>query len=104
MKSTKHQEEVICKDFVRNTLFRLVKFAGDRDLVHTGLIARLLAQETNKDFNSDEFFQYWQKHKAVIRKALDSKWSSTAMAVKHAVFSKYKHKTILTYNYCAAMM
>jgi len=74
------------REVVRSKLFHAYKFVSDDDLHYTATIAKFVMKETQQ--KSEVCKQSWKKTKDVVRKAIDSKRSTTAMAVKREVISK----------------
>jgi len=90
------------RDIVRNKLFRAFKFVTEDDLYYKGTIAKYImkqtgqASETTNDRTKQKF---WKQYRDTVKKALDSKRSTSAMAVKREVISKYNYLVQVVFNW-----
>jgi len=82
--------DILVREIVRKKLFRAFKFISEDDLYYKGYIARFVMNELGRSAKEerDSTMKFWARHKKTVRKAVDSKRSTTAMAVKREVISK----------------
>ena len=82
--------DILVREIVRKKLFRAFKFISEDDLYSRGPIAQFvmkgLGRSTKEGKGSAQ--KFWARHKKTVRKAVDSKRSTMAMAVKREVISK----------------
>lgn len=83
------QDALIVRNVVRNMLFRAFKFVHEDDLCYNGPVAKYVMSQIGREFSEVGYRDFWRTHRDTVRKAIDSKRSTTAMAVKKVVISKY---------------
>jgi hypothetical protein len=78
------------REMVRNDLFRLIKFiTKDEELGLYGKSAAFIAKRMGVKVDDRGFGKLWRSQKKTVKKTLDSKRSTTSMAVKQVVIRKW---------------
>jgi hypothetical protein len=78
------------REMVRNDLFRLIKFiTKDEELGLYGKSAAFIAKRMSVKVDDPGFGKLWRSQKKTVKKTLDSKRSTTSMAVKQVVIRKW---------------
>ena len=86
---------------VRNEVFRMIKFiVEDEQLAYDGQIAGYVAAKMDIEPENRQFRQLWRAQKKNVKKTLDSKRSTSSMAVKRVVIRKYCAAGELVYYNC----
>ena len=82
--------KAVIGELVRNEVFRMIKFISEvEQLAYTADIARYVAGKMGIDSENRQFRELWRAQRKNVKKTLDSKRSTTSMAVKRVVISKY---------------
>lgn len=75
------------RNVVRHQLFRAFKFIKEDDLAYDGTISKYILKRIGRQ-SSLSNPTFWSRHRGLVKKAIDSKRSTTAMAIKKEVISK----------------
>ena len=97
--------KAVIGEVVRNEVFRMIKFISeDEQLAYNADIAKYVAGKMGIDHENQQFRELWRAQKKNVKKTLDSKRSTTSMAMKRVVIRKYcavaafYHKSIFANN------
>ena len=85
--------KTMVRDIVRNNLFRAFKFVKEEDLDYGGTISKYILNKLGR-MGVTGNKEFWAKHKSAVRKAIDSKRSTTAMGIKKEVLGEYKRCSV----------
>ena len=75
------------RNVVRHQLFRAFKFIKEDDLAYDGTISKYILKRIGRQ-SSLSNPTFWSTHRGLVKKAIDSKRSTTSMAIKKEVISK----------------
>jgi len=82
--------KAVIGELVRNEVFRMIKFISEvEQLAYDAEIARYVAGKMGIEPENLQFRELWRAQRKNVKKTLDSKRSTTSMAVKRVFISKY---------------
>jgi len=88
--------KAVIGELVRNEVFRMIKFISEvEQLAYDAEIARYVAGKMGIEPENRQFRELWRAQRKNVKKTLDSKRSTTSMAVKRVFISKYCAVTVL---------
>lgn len=82
MVNAEEHEKAILTQLARDQLFRAWKFISDDDMRTDGQLARYVAMQVGYRADGRAFYEFWNRQQDTVKKAIDSKRSSTSQAIK----------------------